>query len=417
MFPFFTVLARNVRTGTAEFFLALIVLLILDKSMDRIKKAILLIIFTLSLIVSHYGTSYLFMLALFFVLPLFFWIKSTRRFDDRANVTRPTFVALYTVFALSWYIYNSNSSTFNTVIRFTSHTFNTILTELTCSESSYTIYAITRDWPLSVEVSRNLLSVFIFFIVIDVLSLIWFLMSKKDVGLNYEYAVFSIVFLWIIIATFLPIRYFNPARIIHISLCFLAPFCVTGCERAIKNTLYIIKSIKNITISKNGSYKIFSVLLAVFLLFNSGFASEVIIGGTDYSPSTLLHKERALEIRDPLFIHILYNRYFPEYDVFGARWLSTNRNNNIKIGFFDYGIGWYPLRSYGMIPPESYYGVIGKDTELRKRFLYIYLRYHNCVNGVAVPERYCLTLQSLKFADLDNRNKIYTNGGSEIYYR
>ena len=60
-FVFFTEMLQVARQEIAELFLVLIALLIINKDLDKIKKYILLIVFSFSLAVSHYGVSYLFM--------------------------------------------------------------------------------------------------------------------------------------------------------------------------------------------------------------------------------------------------------------------------------------------------------------------------------------------------------------------
>jgi uncharacterized membrane protein len=56
-----TALARQ---EIAELFLVLLILLMIDKNMDKTKRSFLFIVFGISLVVSHYGLSYLYMLCL-----------------------------------------------------------------------------------------------------------------------------------------------------------------------------------------------------------------------------------------------------------------------------------------------------------------------------------------------------------------
>ena len=53
-----------------------------------------------------------------------------------------------------------------------------------------------------------------------------------------------------------------------------------------------------------------------------------------------------------------------------------------------------------------------------KRDTYIYLRYLNVVEDKIIEKEDPLTISNTKQIDyiLKSKNKIYTNGGSEIYY-
>ncbi len=63
-FVFFTEMLQVARQEIAELFLVLIALLIINKDLNKIKKYIMLIVFSFSLAVSHYGLSYLFMVTI-----------------------------------------------------------------------------------------------------------------------------------------------------------------------------------------------------------------------------------------------------------------------------------------------------------------------------------------------------------------
>ena len=108
----------------AEIFFVLLIMLIISKSMESTKKSLLSVIFAISLIVSHYGLSYLIMFSLIFVLFVQFLTKNQtfKRFAEKAKINRENkvislyFVLLYIVFILAWYRYTSSSSAFNTII-------------------------------------------------------------------------------------------------------------------------------------------------------------------------------------------------------------------------------------------------------------------------------------------------------------
>ncbi len=138
-FVFFTEMLQVARQEIAELFLVLIALLIINKDLNKIKKYILLIVFSFSLAVSHYGVSYLFMvmITLAWVIlvvselgslnrirdrfsPLFDWEKRgygpnfrPRHAGERAITL--DYVLLFFIFALGWYMFISSSSALNSI--------------------------------------------------------------------------------------------------------------------------------------------------------------------------------------------------------------------------------------------------------------------------------------------------------------
>lgn len=64
LFMFYTEMLQLARQQIAELFFVLLILLMIDKNMDKTKRAFLSIVFGVSLVVSHYGLSYIYMFCL-----------------------------------------------------------------------------------------------------------------------------------------------------------------------------------------------------------------------------------------------------------------------------------------------------------------------------------------------------------------
>ena len=119
---FYTEMLQLARQQIAEYFFILAILLDSENKND-ISNRFLLILFSLSVIISHYGLSYLIMGALFLSLLIsLFNFKHTDCFF-RKNVINYSFIFLSFTFLFSWYIYISNSSTFSSFI----HIFGSIV--------------------------------------------------------------------------------------------------------------------------------------------------------------------------------------------------------------------------------------------------------------------------------------------------
>jgi len=406
VFSFFVILSRNTRTGIAELFIALSILSLVSKNITNVKKSLLLLIFSLSIAVCHYGTSYLFMFAL---LTSTLLLALSNRFlskAERGNLT--TLSVLYVVFALTWYMYVSGSSSFETLVSFLSHMF-TQMSELFSPETSYTIYTLSRGWPFSVEVSKDLLLVAFIFIAIEVIAMIWNVLRKRELEFQKEFAALSIVFFGIVLATFLPAKGFNPARVIHLSLCFLASFSVIGFLRICG---YLRKIIKD-DVQSNKTYVVFSTFLAVLLLFNSGFISEAVTKGDDYSPNVMVSKPRVMNINTPQYIYAYYREIISDQEFISARWLMERKDNSMKIYLDPHADVLFRQISHPLSKP---WVVIRNGMIIEKG--YIFLRTYNLVKKVSIIQTYPPEMKNInEVYPIDVSSKIYTNGGSEIYYR
>jgi len=400
---FFLILSRMTRVGIAELFLALFALSITNKNISGAKKSLLSIIFALSIVVSHYGTSYLFMFAFIasvLLLVLFRKFLAFPVIKEKVSIS-PTFSILYVVSLLVWYMYISASSSFETLVKFLNHVVSE-MSAMFSPETSYSVYALTKDWPFSVEVSRNLIIIAYIFITVGVIDLIWNIFKRKEIKVHAEFAALSIVFLGIALAIFFPIKEFNPARILHLSQVFLAPFLVTG----------FLKIHRNFRKMQNKAYLILATFLIILFLFNIGFVSEVLIKGDDFSPNILISKPRASDINDAQFISVFYDFYYTEQDVSSAKWLSKLREE-LKIYTDKPGIFFNLIAPPGI--SESYVRITNK-THIEDG--YIFLRAHNIFRDVVITQTYPPKMENInELLSLSASNKIYTNGGSEIYYR
>jgi len=396
---FFLILSRMTRTGIAELFLALFAVSITDKNLDYPKKLILSTIFALSIVVSHYGTAYLLMFAL--ISSILLTVLFKKFFDFPIMKEKVTilsvFSLLYIVFLLSWYIYTSNSSSFETLVKFLSNMI-CMMSAIPSPETSYSVYALVRHWSFSVEFSRNLIIIAYLFITAGIVDLIWNIFKKKKIRFHPEFVVLSISFLLITFATFLPTKDFNPARVLHLSLVFLAPFLIIG----------FLKIWKIFGKVQNKAYSIIAIFLMILFLFNIGFVSEVLIKEDDYSPNVLISKPRALDINDAQFIRTFYGMYLNEKEVFSIQWLIKLRKNEVKI-YTDHP---------GIFPPAISNQVIQITSKSFIKNGYIFLRTYTIFKNIVITQAYPPKMENAnKLLPLNNSNKIYINGGSEIYYR
>lgn len=251
----------------AEIFFVLLTMLIIDINIEIYKKTILSIIFSISLVVSHYGLSYLFMFSLIFVLLLLFstenptikrlWemfyyqmrtngkrakgenlpfkkIVSPKEcytsyaMNKEGSVISINFVLLYTVFVLAWFMYVSNSSVLNTVIHIGEQIANTIFIEFLSPDASRGAAILSRESVSLLHRTNKVLQLAIPILIS--IGLLNVLLKYRETKFEREYIGFSLFWFAICLAS-IAIPYFavmNPERLYRLSLFFMAPFAVIG---------------------------------------------------------------------------------------------------------------------------------------------------------------------------------------------
>ena len=413
LFTFFSEMLGLPRQEIAEFFLVLLMLLMVNV-MDPIRRPVLIIIFSFSLIVSHYGLSYIFMFSLiigFVLLSLKVWEK---KHDNRIT---PTFIILFAVSILSWYMYTASSASFDAIVKIGDHMITSIWTDFITLEGAQGMDIILEEAKSTLgSIQKALHLITQFFIAIGLLTT---LLNKKRRFEN-EYIAFSIIFFGLllthIIAGFFTIG-INTGRLYHIALLFLSPFCILGGVAilkgitTLKHALYTKQLFKKNSSSTSFQSKktAFLLVLAVLIplyLFNTGFIHTIAGEGTslalDYS-------------KNP-------HRFTRVNDIASARWLYLNTPDYRLI---------YICDEYGNTPfgyVTSFYEMYGPDRRfctiyphnIVKNGDYIHLRYGDISQGkifYRAPEKSLrrweiITLHNTTF--VQHGNKIY-DCGSVVY--
>jgi uncharacterized membrane protein len=229
-----------------------------------------------------------------------------------------------------------------------------------------------------------------------------------------EYAAFSYVNVMICFAGVV-VPFFasslNTTRLYHITLIFLAPFCMIGGMTFFRMVNHVVKKSWTDRIGIS-SLKILSVFFAIFLLFNSGWVYEV---AKDDPGSISLSQEWIKECGGTKSKMSFYNCYIPEQDIFGAWWVSGNWNvtTTPKV-YADYNSCCHVLQSYGGIKKCKIQ--MTNTTEIKQG--YIYLGYMNLVNGIMSQQSASgpSTYNTSEISPiLNKKSRIYSNGGSYVY--
>ena len=203
----------------------------------------------------------------------------------------------------------------------------------------------------------------------------------------------------------------NTTRIYQITLIFLAPFFVIGSITFFKVMSNVV-SMPWTDSHVERSLKILSVFLTIFLLFNTQFIIQI---AKDHPSSISLSQGWIKESGNARDRNSFYGEYHPEQDIFGVKWLSKNRNNELRL-YADLAHVTHSFISYGMMP----YQYILTNTTIVIKDSYVYMGYANVRYGLvygAPEKKECWWNITELSPSLNEMNMIYSNGGAQVYYR
>lgn len=405
LFVFFTEMIAVARQQIAELFLVLLLLLLVDYEIKKMKRALLFVLFSFSLAVSHYGLSYIFMLMLLASLMIIRAVYGSSRLIDKIfsrmrmkgvyeglfdqtytgeGLLTATFALLFSIFAITWYMYISGSSIFAAVVNIGSQIASSVFTEFLDPNAAQGLAIITTEAKSPIHIIGKYIHIlFQFLIVVGMLA---FLKTRK-IKMDRDYVIFAYIAFFICIAS-LTVPYFasalNTTRVYQITLFFLAPFCVLGAMAIFSRLKYF----------KKNPAGAFSILLAIFLLFNTGWIYTVF---NDDEPSSFAIDKR---VDYP---------YFTNGEITGGKWVVSTNNETI------YADEYRRLLFLGLSPNRG--KSIAMNTTLGLGS-YIYLGKRNLqtkefeIYKIEGVNKY---LQSTKIKFYQRKSKkIYDNGDSVI---
>lgn len=425
-FVFFTEMLQVARQEIAELFLVLIALLIINKDFNKIKKYIILIVFSFSLAVSHYGLSYLFMvtIGLSWVIlavselgslnrirdrfsPLFDWEKRgygpnfrPRHAGERAITL--DYVLLFFIFALGWYMFISSSSALNSITGLALQFSNNMVSGFLDPEATQglSIIVTTATTPLH-QIGKYIQLVAQFFIFFGILSLL-LKPQKMDLGGEYfaidrEYFSVSLVnFALAVAGVILPFfsSALNTTRLYQITLIFLTPFFVIGVLEAFRFLRRALRS-TDLDLSGETATRAIAAFLCVFVLFNTGF----IYSALGDEPTSIALDDR-----------IDYPR-FDAQEIAGAQWLHTVGNRTINSDV--------PRA----VMLEGFVGTMARkmpaDPAAVRKNSYVYLGTYNVLTEKLSLVQANAASQVKVYSDIGpytvRRGVIYDNGGARVY--
>jgi uncharacterized membrane protein len=353
----------------------------MEKNISRVKRTLLSIIFVASLAVSHYGTSYFYMFYIIVFIFISFIVenvctnnfletlrKKTKKYravideqiesrgSDSRTITQ-TFVLIGITFVLSWYLYMSSSSAFNSIVHISDHVCNSIFTDLlnpTAREASILAAVGVGSTAASLwhMINRYIWHITELFVIVGVLSLI---IKHRELKFEYEYVILSFIgCVTLAMCIILPFfsTHFSIMRIYHIALFFLAPCCVIGGQNIFRFISKLLKSVYKPLWgggkSRFTSANFLIIILIPYFLFNSGF----IFTFTDNPPSFSPLSAESYKTSNNTDLKVTYLYYcIPKEDFISAKWLSEHKNDRYII-YTGFTSKKYLLTPYPLPPTE-----------------------------------------------------------------
>lgn len=389
---FYTEMLGLNRQMIAELFFVLLLLVILSKKLKPLGKSVCFIIFSFGLVTSHYGLSEIFLVFISISFLLLFLLKMPSR-----KITT-TLVVVFSVVMFTWYIFTSGTSVFHSILEFG----NYVLRQLSeffnpASRGREVLRGLGMESP---STFWSLLSR-VFAYITEALIVVGFLgLITKRVKLHFErvHFILSLIAMTFLAALILVpglAETMNMTRFYHVLLFFLAPLCVIGAKVLVS---FVSKHKEKLLVS----ILLLSVLVPYFL-FQTNFVYEVTESDSWSIP---LSKYRMDASR-------LYGSfgYIDAYSVYGAQWATENVNLERSELYADRVSQNNVLTAYGMIY-RGYVNVVSNVTMVANNGT-VYLSTLNVAHGKIYGQGGAWNTSELSF--IFDLNRIYTNGGSEVY--
>ncbi len=406
-------LARQI---TGQFFFILSMLIITERKLALAKKRVLLVIFAAALIVSHYSLAYIFM---FYMIILFF--LSRKRILSYRRITIPiltsSLILLLIALTFSWYIYVSDSP-LNQLLNLGQRIISWFGTDMFSTEARFQpalgSLSPTGTTSLVGIVHKALIYLESFFIGIGVLVLT---IKPEEFGVHPEFRLLAITTMFLFLLCFgIPnfATALNFTRFYAILIPFLAPFSVLGCLFLVgltrKHVSLHLPKIRTLLVKDFGLYLATFVIVTTFL-FQVGFVNNI-TGGYPYSYSLDFdRKEKSNDLSIRIAAHTMY---LVDQEVFSAKWLQKNLNPTSKV-YADWFSRYHVLRSYANLPDDRKLPIT--NGTIVESGAYVYLKYVNVRIGVISTVSFGFLNTSDISPVIENCNKIYSNGCSDIFHK
>ena len=383
-----------VRQGIAIFFFALGMMVIFSNEISGFNKKMLFLIFMFSVIVSHYSTAYV-MFILMFLSSLVIAVSSIQGYLQSNRIITIVMGILCFVAIFFWYsqVTQTSSNVENFIVNTFKNLGNFFIEE---SRRSGTMAVIGKGGLI--ETLPQKIRIVIYDTTFAFILIGFFYLSrncKERSKLDTEYFLGMVISLGLL-ASMIIVPYistYSTGRLYQQMLVFLALAFVMGGDALSK---FIRKP-------QLGLLIILIVLILQF--FSVTYVTDQILG---VPTSMVLNRDGIMH--DTLYIY--------DQEVFGAKWLLSNGNNDLMVYTDSFGAIRLIEEYNGKLPKISS-DIFSKNETTSEG--YIYLRHANIVSGEVYLKgsptgKYLLTKNLTAFNHLFIRgDKIYNSGSAEVW--
>ncbi|XRO76034.1 DUF2206 domain-containing protein [Methanocaldococcus sp. 28A] len=263
---FFIEMLAVARQQIAELYLMLLILLIFTRNLNYNTKKIFLIMFGFGLVISHYGTVWLFIISL-----IIGWIVYSILYPEEKKelLLNGRCIIIFIIITLLYHILVSRSSVFDTIVQTGNIILNSIYDVFTPKAQGF--YFIIRHLSLLHNIGKYIYLITQGFIGIGIL---WLFFNYKKTKINKEYVALTFVWFAYDVAGIV-VPYFanalNASRLYQLTLFFLAPFEVIGYIAVFR----FLQKVTKIQLNNQVILKFFTVFLVIYLVFTSGLIYKV----------------------------------------------------------------------------------------------------------------------------------------------
>lgn len=393
----------NARTNLAVLFFAFSMLVLFSNKIDMPKKRLLFIIFMASCIVSHYSTTYIFLIIMFVT---FIGLKILSNKYAFKKIISSRIVILFFIMIFLWYSQVTETA-FNAGVRFVEDTFNNLnmffIGEMR-SEAAQSLLGVDVEQGIPNTLKFLFTWLTFIFISIGVFTLIRRYKEMSFPELNFRKLDFLrhkfevTYFMLVVICSWLSVVII---ALPHVSIGY-------GMERAYSIVITILSVffvIGGIVLSKHLKVKAYLIILLVLIPY------FLCVTGVTYNifgvPHSILLNSEGKQF-DELYVH--------DQESFCAKWLKVHSQDKTEV-YTDFH-GRFGLLSQAGFSPNSvnWNNLVHHE----KIYGYIYLRYYNVVNTKLVGcNKSSGIFTSYNLTEYDDvfveRNNIYNNGGAEVH--
>ena len=413
VFMFFLELPYIAKQEIGELFIVLLIMLMINDKIKNSKRLFLTFVLILSLIASHYSLDFIYIFLVFFVYVIYV-LKDLKLGDKYSKFKLPVIEFFFTK--------NADNDTFKNryklqliiivVVTIVYYTFvsSAELMRLTGDILLFIPYAVVKrflspqfiDTGLTIgksiigNISFIMHLLIQFSIIIGLLSLV---LRRNGMKFKDDYILFSLVMLDILIITIIfptIANSLNIERFYQIALIFLSIFAVIGWMELVS---FLNRHIKVITTKsvKDISIKLFSLILAIFILLNGGFVYEAF---GEKSGSYSLNK--------------LDNPKFNQNEISGAKWLTDTKSPliNKTKEYIVYSDAYRFLLLTGGLGENN--AKINKTFKINNTS-YVFLGSFNIENGQFVFLQGKNQFYKENKSFVNNFSKIYDNRGAQVF--